>query len=522
MTTFVRGSTAALVVTLLACAPPRAAGDCGPITFEQFAAGTAITNQYAGVTFSIVNSQCPAQPLIRAAPAAGTVSPTRVLSNPNACADVNTEKIVMTFDELQSEVSFAFGFNTNVAVTVRSLNDASVPLQTFSINPGASSGVFRQVRFVGSGVNRVKHVEIGPFSALSTAYVDDLRFGLSQPPQAEISAPTDGACVCGTSVPVQGIACDANGFYARDRLEFQPYPSPSGTPWALAGQATAPQCTAGLLYNWDITGLSEGSYLLLLSVENQCGYSNSDVALVHIDRSFDTLEMRQPTTALTYGGDVCFDGTANDECFDFYEIEWATLGSGVFTPIVPATPTYETAVINDPLGTWNTVARPDGNYTVRLTGTTTCGNSRSVTRDITLDNTAPIAEISTPTYCSYVNSEGNVQVRGRASDASLTGWTLQYSQVGTGAWVTIATGATNLAAPNSLIANWNTSGLPHCAYMLRLVVNTRTRVNCDDDMASAVDQVAVNIGCEEDINSDGTIDLNDLTMFLSAFGSLCP
>jgi hypothetical protein len=498
-----------------------AAGECGPITFEQYAAGTSITTQYAGVTFSIVNSQCAAQPVIRIAPAAGTVSPTRVLTNPNGCADVNTEKIVMTFEELQTEVSFAMGYNMNSAITVRSLNDGGVELQSFSINPGPTNGVFRQVRFAGSGANRVRRVEIGPFSAFNNAYVDDLRFSMSGRPQAEISEPLDGACLCGPIVDVRGIACDENDNYVRDRLEFQPYPSPPGAAWTPIGEAASPLCAEGVLYNWNIPGLAEGTYKLLLTVETDCGYSTSAVAVVHVDRSFDTLEIRQPSNAFTYGGTVCFDGTADDECFDSYELEWSLAGSGVFAAIDPPNSPYETPVINDPLGAWDTAGRADGDYTVRLTGTTTCGNSRSVTRSIRLDNTAPIAEISSPTYCSYVNSEGNVQVRGRVNDASLTGWVLQYSQVGTGTWVTIATGATNLPA-NSLIANWNTSGLPHCAYMLRLVVNTNTRVNCDDDPQSAIDQVAVNIGCEEDINSDGVIDLGDLTILLSAFGALCP
>lgn len=510
------------LIVSLSLEAPRAAADCGVITFEQFAAGTPITTQYAGVTFSTVGiGSCVAQPPeIEIAPAPGTVSPTRVLTNPHACTDGNSEMIIMRFDENQTEVSFALGLAglSSVAIRAYAVSVDGSPVINQVVAVPSTFGVFRQVRLTAPVIRRV---ELGPIDGANSVRIDDLRFSFSERPQAEISAPVDGACLCGPTVEVRGIACDPNGLYARDRLEYQPYPSPPGAPWTLVGDEESPVCSEGELYNWDISGLAEGTYKLLLTVENDCGYSRSAVAVVHVDRSFDTLEIRQPTNAFTYGGTVCFDGTANDECFDFYELEWSLAGSSVFAPIDPASLTYDTAVINDPLGTWNTAARPDGSYTVRLTGTTTCGNSRSVTRNITLDNTAPIAEISSPTYCSYVNSEGNVQIHGRVHDASLTGWVLQYSQVGTGTWVTIATGATNLPA-NSLIATWNTSGLPHCAYMLRLVVNTNTRVNCDDDPQSAIDQVAVNIGCEEDINADGVIDIGDLALLLAAFGSICP
>src|SRR5262245_60772697 len=103
----------ALAMGLLGSAQRFAKAECGAITFEQYPAGTAITTQYTGVTFSTVGigSCTPQPPVIAVAPPPGTVSPTRVLTNPHACTDGNSETIIMRFDEDQAEVSFALGLS---------------------------------------------------------------------------------------------------------------------------------------------------------------------------------------------------------------------------------------------------------------------------------------------------------------------------------------------------------------------------------------------------------------------------
>jgi hypothetical protein len=179
-------------------------------------------------------------------------------------------------------------------------------------------------------------------------------------------------------------------------------------------------------------------------------------------------------------------------------------------------------VINDPLATWNTASGPtsvpDGDYEVRLQGMTVCGDTATVVHTITVDNTSPTATITSPTPCDYVT--GLVNVIGTADDANLNGWTLQYTGGGTSSWTTISSG--NAPVINGLLGRWDTAALPSCAYTLRLVVTDIANVNCSGDPQQTIYQVSVNVGCAEDIDGDGDVDLADLATLLGVYGTTCP
>jgi hypothetical protein len=177
-------------------------------------------------------------------------------------------------------------------------------------------------------------------------------------------------------------------------------------------------------------------------------------------------------------------------------------------------------VQNDPLGTMDTqlLGLSDGDYDIRLTAATICGFIRSHTVIVTVDNTPPIAVISSPDNCDAV--DGVVPIVGTVSDTHLNGWTLQYTGGPTNGWVTIASGSGTVS--NSLLANWNTASLPNCCYTLRLSASDRALVNCDTANTTEF-LVSVDLGgCPADLNGNGTIGLADLTLLLSQFGTVCP
>jgi hypothetical protein len=129
-------------------------------------------------------------------------------------------------------------------------------------------------------------------------------------------------------------------------------------------------------------------------------------------------------------------------------------------------------------------ATPDGSYLLRVTTFDTCGHSASNQISVVLDNTAPIGTISSPVQCS--KRAGTIPIYGTAFDGNLAAWVLQYSDLNSHGWTDIASGSS--AVFNGLLANWNTTGLPACAYALRLVVTDQSKVNMDCSGSSGANQ----------------------------------
>jgi len=232
---------------------------------------------------------------------------------------------------------------------------------------------------------------------------------------------------------------------------------------------------------------------------------------VWVGNYFDNLTVRSPNNGDILGGFVCVDGTAFDNvCFDYYVVESSPVGAESWMPVEPGTPLYTNTVINDPLAAWNTIAGgvPDGDYRIRVRAADVCGNTSQEVRTITVDNTAPIADISQPFACETV--DGLVKIIGTAVDAHLAGWVLQYTGGGALGWVTIASGNTNVF--NDVLTEWNTAGLRPCAYTLRLVVTDEAVLNCNGALRHQTEylvSVTVGEGVCGDCDGDGDVDLLD-------------
>jgi len=160
----------------------------------------------------------------------------------------------------------------------------------------------------------------------------------------------------------------------------------------------------------------------------------------------------------------------------------------------------------------------DGSYRVRVVGTDHCGNTKTVTRDLIIDNTVPISLITAPAACGNVGN-GIVQISGRASDLHLAAWTLQYTGGDAHNWVTIATGNSSISG---LLANWNTAGLRPCAYTLRLVAADSSGISCSGNTNQAEHHMSVNVGCPGDFNRSGSVSVQDIFDYLIAYFAGCP
>jgi hypothetical protein len=349
----------------------------------------------------------------------------------------------------------------------------------------------------------------------------------STPPIVSITSPTSIVSVC-NPVAITGTARDPEGF---DHYDVE-YASNINGPWTLISTSTS-QVTSGTLASWNTTAISQGYYYIRVSAFNEAGLDSQVTTLNFVDKQFDTVDLRSPGAGAILGGGICFDGTISDGngtgSFNHYTIEYAPLpAASPYHVVDNANLTYNTPVQNDPLGSWITNTGPtavaDGNYRLRVIGYDDCGYTKSVTRDITVDNTVPIGIITSPTSCTSL--DGTIVIRGTASDTNLAGWTLQYTGGPSHGWTTIASGNTNVV--NGVLANWNTAGLPTCAYTIRLIVSDRSGMNCSGYTNQAEYTTSIRLGCDADVDDgggrgipDGGVGIEDLLYYLSQFDQGC-
>lgn len=342
------------------------------------------------------------------------------------------------------------------------------------------------------------------------------------PPQVRITSPSPEACVCPDTlgmVTIQGVACDPESDMSY-RVRIRRSSGADGTGWTDLTPTTTERCSVGTLAQWNTTGQPDGEYIVLLEATNQVGLTSSAAIEIYYTSSVPSPTIRTPDTSHVIGGTVCIDGTVSPRCFSNYTVEYRTAGSGAYLPIDPARPVYSERVVNDPMGSWNTRAVLDGSYDVRVRVTDPCGRSSQTIRTVEVDNTAPVARITSISPCDWIS--GLVDIRGEVFDRNLSSWVLEYTGGGARDWQRIASGSGNIRAGDT-IAIWDTTSLPRCAYTIRLRATDTSRLGCTALSSNqTVDMASVNIGCEVDLNGDGVLDLFDFLEFSNKFALGCP
>ena len=163
---------------------------------------------------------------------------------------------------------------------------------------------------------------------------------------------------------------------------------------------------------------------------------------------------------------------------------------------------------NLPLTHWDTTLVADGPYEIRVSASSV-GGAESHTVGVTVDNTTPIALLDLPVNCDWVN--GEVEIYGLATDANMARWDIQWTGGPSNTWNTISWGT---GSDSGLLATWDVSGLPHCAYTIRLIARDAARINCTNDAHWTEFFVSINVGCVADLDGDGDVDLSDLAELL--------
>jgi hypothetical protein len=150
----------------------------------------------------------------------------------------------------------------------------------------------------------------------------------------------------------------------------------------------------------------------------------------------------------------------------------------------------------------------DGNYEVKVALTDACSNSAIETRRLVVDNTMPIAYITSPQFIDPVT--GSVPIYGIVNDAHLLNWDLSYTTPSTSQSGTIASGTT---AVDGLLGIWDTSSLEPGVCSLILTANDQAIVDDNDSQHNqSKTQYAVHIGLKGDLNADRVVNLQDLKL----------
>jgi hypothetical protein len=329
-------------------------------------------------------------------------------------------------------------------------------------------------------------------------------------PIVDLALPDDYACGC-SGGSITGTATEPDGTFNNYRLEWA---VDSAGPWNLIATSTS-QVNAGVLGTFP-AAMPEGYSYVRLTATNVLGLSSTFVKVIHQDRSFGGAVILDPQDGEIVGGSVCMNRVAaTDYCFANAALAYAPQGGGFTNFFSTTSPPSE-------FPPWNTAGLPDGNYTLRVFGTTTCGNSASDTVPVVVDNTPPVATIASPANCAQVG--GSVPITGTVTDAHLGGWVVQYTGGAIHGWQTIASGSGPVV--NGLLANWNTAGLPDCAYTLRLLASDASTVSClgsnSTEYLTSVEIGGGGSDCPGDLNGDGVVNISDLALFLANFGVVCP
>ncbi|MBL8877667.1 MAG: hypothetical protein JNG88_00990 [Phycisphaerales bacterium] len=491
------------------------------INFEDYAVGTAITTQYDGVTFSAPPNSCGGSPPIQCVivnPNGGASSGSRALSVQTGCPDFSVDYIRMVFDEGHAKVSFTLGDSPgtyNVRAYTATSGGSPVYNQNIVISGTGWAGVYRLV-LISRASPDIRRVEIDD-TVDDFEVIDDLTFDCpdATPPTAELSSPAALSCVC-YGVSIHGTAADTDGALASWRLDRK---APGADTWTLLRNSTT-EVIDGELSPWfPGSSATEGYYIMRLTVTNACGLVSTAETVFYLERVIDELSIRSPLNGAILGGQVCIDGTAWDHCFESLAAEYQVEGGGAWQPM---TSVASDPVRTDPYATWNTNTVADGDYLMRFTLTDSCGFAGAINWSATIDNTAPFVAFASPDTCTY--QSGVIAIRGTVLDAHLSRWTLEVTGGDWNGWHPLTSGETPIV--NGVLLNWDTRGLPLCAYTLRLVATDSAVLNCNSASRNRSETMTTFVlGRFGDMNCDGLVNNFDIDPFvycLSTGDCHCP
>jgi subtilase family serine protease/Tol biopolymer transport system component/fibronectin type 3 domain-containing protein len=141
------------------------------------------------------------------------------------------------------------------------------------------------------------------------------------------------------------------------------------------------------IVNWDVSGLSDGSYTLELLAVDKAGQQTSQTLLVVVDNTPPEVEIDNPAEGSFISQATDILGTIYDDNLANYQVDiapgpkgaserWSLLGK------------HESSIQNSTVWNWQALP-PDGLYTFRIMATDQADNAAVVMREYIVDTTPP-------------------------------------------------------------------------------------------------------------------------------------
>ena len=207
--------------------------------------------------------------------------------------------------------------------------------------------------------------------------------------QVGITSPADGAHSLGGIVPVDVTASADSGIYSVQLyVDGNPYGMPDTTPIGLY-QYEIP---------WDTSSVAQGDHVLSVVATDWSGASTtlmSSPVRVDVGPAYPTIALTSPTSWTFVRGSAPIQTTAT-----------SAVGPGTIALTVDGNP------IASP---WDSTAVADGSHSIRATITDGRGKIASDTATVTVDNTAPASNVTSPAPNAAVT--GSLHAEAHASDA---------------------------------------------------------------------------------------------------------
>ncbi len=232
--------------------------------------------------------------------------------------------------------------------------------------------------------------------------------------------------------------------------------------WTEIAAGTANRVNAPL---GSLEGLDEGPHALRIRAEDAAEIRVEQVFAFIVDNTPPTVSFAAPAAGAIVGaaaGPVAVAGTIVEEHLAEWRLEagagsaptvWTLLASGSEIPPGPT------------LAAWSLGALADGLYTLRLRATDRAALAAEARLQVTVDNSPPVAVISSPGAASFVKAP--TPVVGTATDAHLTEYVLSVAPEGSPLFSEIRRGPSPVVAGS--LASWSALP-PDGRYLLRLEV----------------------------------------------------
>ncbi|WBW96627.1 Ig-like domain-containing protein [Oceanirhabdus sp. W0125-5] len=310
------------------------------------------------------------------------------------------------------------------------------------------------------GITTKSDVSDGPFTIDNT------------PPTVFFVLPIDGSTINTLSTTLRVSAIDNVGI---DNVLFQ-Y-SIDGITFVDIATETVP---IGGFYQttWNLTGLTQGNYIVRATAEDTCGKTGFDEVnvLFNIPPTVTVISPNGGEVICPEGTTITWVGESIDGGTLTYNLYYSANNGATYILIASGLTTSSFF--------WDTSGLPSGDkYLIKVVASDGLSTAEDVSdAPFTIDNDPPTVNIINPAAGSIVSSSP-VLVQATASDnVGVVSVTFQYSPDGI-TFITI--GTDTLPVGNVYSANWNLTGLVQGDYVLRAIAED----TCGQTTTSEIDVI---------------------------------